>query len=809
MIRNYFKIAWRNLKKNRLQTVINLLGLTVGTMSCFVILLYVLKQTGYDQHHENSGDIYRVETDIIRDGQISFNTAAGAAPIATAMKEEFPEVENFARVVVNDFFNIEMIRASDSKEGYYEPRVYTADASFFDIFKYDFIEGSPSKALVDPNTTVLSSKIAQKLFANQSALGKTVVWGTGENAQTLIVKGVFNENTFKSHLNPNYVVSIKTPGMGEFVDTYQNFATNNFIYSYVKLVEGTDVSSLQGKLSSFIAQKGKKDFENAGMQKKILTLESLENIHLNSSGRDNQVDKVSSMDFLYFLMLLAFFIQLVACINFINLSTARASKRNKEIGIRKVVGAGKRSLIYQFLGESMVLSFLAIFVSIPLVLMLLPFVNELTDSALTIADVLDWKIGVFLLGLGIITGLLSGLYPAIILSSVKPLRALKANSKLKSSNSVLRRGLVVFQFALSISLIVVVIVITQQLQFTQNKDLGYAKDNLIAIRAGTSEVSTNYNNLKTAFLNIPGVVNTSMGMYSPSDNVITDNGMYAPGGDPMQLTIIKRNGVSKDYINTMQINLTQGRDFTTTDQEDQIIVNKAALKAFNIPEEEALSSKLLQTFDGQTYERNIIGVVEDYHFSSLKDEIAPLFLYPETEPNWVFVKVSTANYDQMLSNLESSWKNIVDSVPFSYSFVDEEVANLYKEERRLNKISVTFTALAIIISCLGLFGLVSFMAEQKKKEIGIRKVLGATVNNVVQLLTKDFMVLIVIAFLIASPLAYYAMDKWLQNYTYHIDISWWIFAIAGLGAIVITLATVSFQAIKAAVANPVNSLRTE
>jgi len=809
MFKNYIKIAWRNLKKNRLQTIINLLGLTVGTLSCLIILLYIFAQTGYDVHHDRSEDLYRVEADILGAGEKDFHNAAGSAPIVPAMKERFPEVEEYTRVVSTDLFGVNMIRAEESKDGYYEPRAYLADDSFFDFFKYAFLEGSTSTALTQPNTVVLSSSIAQKLYGNQPAVNKTVIWGTGDDAQSLKVTGVFDDTAYKTHLNPNYLVSMTTPGFGEFVLNLTNYATNNFIYGYVRLAPNTSVNDLQAKLPQFIKEKAVKDLAVAGMEDKILSLERVSDIYLNGAGRDQQIDKVYNKSYLYFLLMLAIFIQLVACINFVNLSTARASKRGKEIGIRKVVGAGRTSLIKQFLGESIMLSVIAILISIPLAIVLLPYINELTDSSMNFTNLLDWKIAALILVLGLVTGILSGIYPAIILSSVKPLRVLKANSPLKSSGGLLRKGLVVFQFVISIAFIVVVLIVTQQLRYTQTKDLGYEQDNLIALRAGTAESAQQYENLKTAFTNIPGVQNIAAARYTPSEQIVTDNGVYLPGGDPQQLTLIMRNGVSPDYIETMEIKMLQGRDFTASEQEDQIIVNKAALELLGIPEDQALSTKILQTWEGQTFERSIIGVVDNYHFSTIKDEIQPIFLYHELQPSWIFVKVNTENYQQVLTSLETEWKKVMSSSPFSYNFVDKEVELLYKEEQRLGSISIIFTVLAIFISCLGLFGLVSFMAEQKRKEIGIRKVLGASINSVVQLLTKDFLILIVIAFVIATPLAYYFMNQWLQNYTYHIDIHWWTFALAGGGALMITVITVSFQAIKAAIANPVNSLRSE
>ena len=801
-------MAWRNLGKNKQQTIINLIGLTVGTVSCLIILLYVFSQMGYDQHHDNADSIFRVETIIERDGQDNFDSAASSPPIAFAIKEDFPEVEEATRIVYTDVFFTNLIRVTDHEEAYYEPRAYLADSTFFKVFKYKFIEGIEASALNEPNSLVLSSTLSEKLFGKEKSINKTVVWGSGAEAEILTVTGVYDDHFGKSHLNPNYVVSMSTPGIGEFVRGFEDFATNNFVYSYIKLLPNSKVNQVEAKLPSFIQLYGKKDLANAGMSNKILPLINVKDIHLYSGARKNQIDKVSSISYLYFLLALAFFIQLVACVNFINLSTARASKRAKEIGVRKVIGAAKGSLMLQFLGESLLLSLFSILISIPIVILLLPMVNDLTEGNLDYLALWDFNIILLLIGLGVLTGLIAGIYPAIILSNIKPIRALKGGA-LQTGNGNFRKALVVFQFVISIGLVATVIIITQQFRYTQSKNLGYKKDNLLALRIGTETASSKYSSLKTDFLNIPGVLSVSSGNYAPSEIVLADNGLYLPGGNREHNIIVKRNGVSEDYFKTMHIPLIAGRDFTAADTTTQIIVNEATLKTFHIDVASAVNAKLMQSFGNETTEMEIIGVVADYHFASLKEEIAPLFLHLEEEPNWLFIRTETNNYSQLLTSLETAWKATVSNVPFDYVFIDKEVEKLYDEEKRLGNISVVFTILAIFISCLGLFGLISYVAEQKKKEIGIRKVLGASVNSVVQLLTKDFIKLVIIAFLIATPVTYFFIEKWLENFRYKIGIEWWVFMLAGGFALFITLLTVGFQSVKSAVANPAKSLRTE
>ena len=803
MFKNHLKIAWRNLVKNKQQTIINLLGLTVGTVSCLTILLYVFDQTGYDGHHENAESIYRVWTFIDREGQEDFVSAATGPPTAFAMKADFPEVTEACRIVLTDEFGVKPIRASDSEDGYYEPRAYLADSTIFNVFTYKFIEGSAKSALNAPNTAVLSSALARKLFGNGKALNKTIEWGSGEDAETLTVTGVFDETFGKTHLNPNYIVTMNTPGMGEFVRTMDNFRSNNFVYTYVSLVHGTNAQGLESKLPGFLKAHG-----GQSVSDKSIFLQKATDIHLYSKGIKFQIDKVSSIEYLYFLLILAFFIQLVACINFINLSTARANKRAREIGVRKVVGAGKNALVRQFLGESVLLSLFAVLISIPIALLLLGPVNDLTQSDLGYLDLFNGKILLILAALGVFTGIVAGIYPALILSSIKPVKVLKGTINLQSGSGNFRKALVVFQFVVSIGLVTAVIVITQQFSYTQNKDLGFSKENLLAVRIGNSAVADNYNALKSQFLGLSGVSQVAGLRYSPAERVLQDFNLHLPGTNPEKAINIQNNAVSEDYFKAMKINMLQGRELREGD-ENQVVVNESVLKAFNIEPDRALGSKLLNTYEGETIEFEIVGVVSDFHFSTLKNPIEPLVLYKSSPFNWMVLRVGTSNYKELLGQLEQVWRATVTNVPFTYAFMDKEVEKLYEEEKRLGKISLVFTILAILISCLGLIGLVSYVAEQKKKEIGIRKVLGASINSVVKLLTTDFIKLVGLAFLIASPITYFLIQRWLENYTYRIDLQWWVFLLAGGFALVITLLTVGFQSIKSAVANPVKSLRTE
>jgi putative ABC transport system permease protein len=777
MIRNYFKIAWRSLKKNKLQTIINVLGLTVGTLCCIAILVHINGQLGFDTAYDDTESLYRVRTQIKgRNGGADFNSANTSPPFALALKEDFPEVEEACRIVYFGESADALMRIDTNQSGYYEPRGYVADPTFFTLFNYQLIEGSdPEKILEDPNSIVLSSTFAQKLFGDTPALGKTIIMGSGDGQQTLSVSAVFDDTmSVTSHLNPNYILSMNAQGgVGEFVKSVQNFATQNFVFTYLKLSKQADVAKLEQKLPNFLQARGGKDLEQAGMEKTI-SLQAITDIHLYSKGISNQIDKVSNIEYLYVLLFLAFFIQLVACVNFVNLSTARAGKRAREIGVRKVVGAGKGSLIRQFMSESVLLSSFATIISIPLYLLLLPYINQLTTGDATTSDLLNISVLGILILLGIVTGLLAGIYPALVLSSVKPIKVLKGTFNLQAGNGTMRKTLVVFQFVVSISLIATVITVTQQLKYAQSKDMGFAKEKTIAVRLGPNNVRSKYTTFKTQFEKLSGVSQVAGTDNYPSAPIFGDMAIILPGGDPKNSTLLYYNGLSPNYFETVDTELLVGRALTSTDST-QIVVNKAAIDALNIPLETAQGTIIIQMYEGGEEQlMEIVGVTQNYHFNNLKTGIAPLLNFVDMTPAWLVIKSDTDNFKSVLTKLEDSWRSIEASAPFEYAFIDKEVEKLYAEEQRLAELSLVFSSLAIFISCLGLFGLISFMAEQKKKEIGIRKVLGASVQTVVQLLTRDFIKLVFIAFLIATPIAYYVMQDWLQDFTYRIDMNWWV-----------------------------------
>ena len=809
MLRNYFKIALRNILRNKTFSLINILGLTSGTVCCLYILLYVNDQYGYDTYHQDAESIYRVRTIIEpKANEKEMNSAASSPPIAMTMKQDFPEVVAATRVQYFPDRGEYLLKLPEGNTSFYESKGYLADSTFFQIFNYKFLEGKALHSLDEPYTVVLSSKVAHKLFGKNSALNEQVVIGDGRNSNLFKVTGVFDETFGKSHLRPHFIMTMNSGGLGEFIRTNNQWAGQNFIYTYVKLNSNAKGSVLQSKLPAFIEKYGNENLRELGM-KKHLILQNATDIHLHSKGITRQIDKVSDVQFLKLLLAIAFCIQLIACINFINLTTARSVKRAKEIGIRKVVGAIRSSLILQFLTESVVIACISILLAIPFVLILLPWLNTITGSSLAVESLFRVNIISLILGLGLLTGLLSGLYPALYLSGFRPVRVLKGIFAFSSSTLSLRKVLVVFQFVIALVLIVSVIVITEQINFMQSRDLGFNKEQKIIVPLKDNQAILKHNFLRNEIWKIKDVNSVGGCATYPSKSRLSDFAVYTNGHDMNTGEMIWANNVDQNFFNAVDIPIIAGRNFSTADTITQTIVNAKVLEVLNIDKEDAIGTHLYSDFEGERSDFEIVGVTADYNFDSLKEDIKPMLSFYSQRPRFLIIDSKSDNYTNLLAEVGTIWNNTLPGVPFEYSFLDDDIQQLYEEEQSLKTISFSFTLLAIIISSLGLFGLAMFTAQQRIKEIGIRKVLGASVNSIASMLSKDFIKPVCVSIIFASPLAWWIMSNWLSNFAYRITIGWWIFAMAGTLAILIALFTVSFQSIKAAIANPVKNLRTE
>jgi putative ABC transport system permease protein len=805
MFRSYFKTAFRFLLKNKTFSFINIFGLAAGTLCSLYIILYVQDQYSYDKYYKDAKDLYRITATWTTVGDKG-NWATATAPVAPAMKNDFAEVVDFTRIVPPLADDNHLL--SYKEKSFYEKEAVYADSSLFEMFHFHFDAGNPKTALLAPHSVVLLKPTADKLFGKEDPVGKQIRIDDAYGIENFTVTGVVDESLGKSSIHANLFMSMNSGGFGSFVSTNHSWAGNNFIVSYVKLHPHTDVTTLEKKLPAFLNKYGQEQLKHLGMTK-ILHLEPVANIHTTPGYLGVELIKPVNPLFLYLLILIAAMIQLIACINFMNLSTARASKRAKEVGVRKVIGAGKRDLVKQFLSESFLLSFLGVLIALPLLFILLPYLNQITREDIHLYFLADYRLWLVMIALIAVTGLIAGSYPAFYLSAFQAVKVIKGNFTSHISTAGIRRSLVVFQFVLSIVLIIGIIIIYSQLNYIKNKDLGFDKNQKLVFSFHTYHLAP-----MRAFIDdmrrLPEIKSVSRATNYPGKRVLFDLPLFLAGGNTA--TAVDGSFISGDeyFVRSTGIKLIAGRDFRTQDS-GKAIINETLANNLSLPLDKAVGTILhSQAGDGTPISFEIAGVMKDYNYSSLREKVKPLMLvYGEEEGSDIIANINSKNYSGLLSKLETVWQKDVPAVPFEYSFMDDVVQKQYDAEIMMSNIINSFTLMAIIISSLGLFGLAAFSAEQRTKEIGVRKVLGASVFSLTRLLSKDFLKLVVVAMVIATPIAWWAMDKWLRAFAYRVPITWWMFALAGLIAMTIALLTVSFQAIRAAVANPVKSLRTE
>ncbi|HEV3221888.1 MAG TPA: ABC transporter permease [Puia sp.] len=812
MLENYFKIAYRNLTRNKAFSFINILGLAIGLATCVLMILYIFSELGYDKQNKNADRIFRIAYQAVKKVNPEDKSwASTAAPIAWGLKSDMPEVEQSTRLLKFPSLDKMLLKYEHGKEKkiFYETNGYYVDSTFFQIFSYDFLFGNALTSLNEPNSIVISEQIAQKIFGNKNPVNKSITVGLPYGDFSYTVKGVFDDSKIKSHIPAHFFLSMRNGDVGTWVQNQTNWATNNIFHTYVKLKEGANAGNFEKKLQEFIVRRGGKDLKEMGILRQLF-IQPVTDIYLHSD-LDNEIAPNGNITYLYILGSIALFVLLIACINFMNLSTARSLKRAKEVGVRKVLGAEKRSLVYQFLGESTLTSCLALLLALVIAYLVLPFFNNLTQKNITLFDQPGIWIWIILLTLG--TGLLSGIYPAFYLSSFRPITVLKGKLLNNFSGAAIRKGLVVFQFVISICLILGVIVIQRQLQFMNDQQLGFNKNQQIILPLQSPTAVKNYEVLKTELLKNPGIKNVTSGSTYPGIASVDDMIFYAEGKSVKDVIDISLANVDIDYFETLGLKLVAGRGFSKefTADSNSIVLNETALRELGYPLKTALGRKVYFDFQGSHNTMYIVGVVRNFNFESLYNTIKP-FAFNTIMGNkhsYVIANVSAKSYTGILQEMATSWNNINPGVPFVYSFLDKDFQKNYEKDQRASGIVWSFTVIAILIACLGLFGLSAFAAEQRFKEIGVRKVLGASVISIIGLLSKDFIKIVLVAILIATPIGWYFMNKWLGGFAYRTPVSWWIFAITGFLAILIALITVSFQAIRAAIANQVKSLHSE
>jgi putative ABC transport system permease protein len=798
MFKNYFKTAWRNLWKNKTASAINIFGLTIGLTCCLLIALYIKHELSYDDFETKGDRIARVIMEYSFDG--SSEPGKGnftSVRVASVFPRTFPEVESAVKMV-------QYSRVVHYKDKLIDEHSFMyADSTFFNFFSFNLLQGNIHSALSSPYDVVLTATSAKKYFGKENPIGKTLQVGNDSNLYR--VTGIMQDCPGNSQIQCDFVASFSSLGIEkEAEDTYwdANYTT------YLLLKNKDAINSLQAKLPAFM----KKEMQGQGATVNFY-LEPFNTIHLHSD-YDSFVPN-NNIAYIYILAAVALLILIIACFTYINLSTARSLERAKEVGVRKVIGAARKQLFLQFLGESGIICIAAAIFSLIVAVVLLPAFNELTNQQLKAEVIFSAPFLSFSFFVAIIVSVLAGIYPALILTGFQPVKVLKGSFKNTGSGQALRRSLIVFQFAISVFLIVSTFIVQQQLDFIQHTKLGYDRDHIVVLPLD-DKINDNIAVIKQQFRQNPDILSVS----ACSNTPVQGGGGYSMRSDIMpesQQMAVLADRVDEDFISTVGLQIIAGRNLNTQDIKDasqddyhknfyHFILNETAAKQLGWTAQEAIGRKM---FLGSDRPGVVEGVVKDFHFESLHTPIKPYILFSEAWKRQLLVKVSGAHLQQTIASLEAKWKTLVPHRPFEFHFLDEDYNKLYNSEIRLGTIMNLFAGIAIVLACLGLFGLSTYTVQQRFKEIGIRKVLGASVGNIVVALSKDFILLICFAIIIALPAAWWASAKWLEDFSYRTTITWNVFAIAAIATVLLAIITISFQAIKAAIANPVKSLRTE
>ena len=795
MFRNYLKATFRYLLCHRVFSGINLFGLATGLSVCFFALLYVTFELSYDRFHERAGQIYRLVTDI--ETSVDINYQSSSAPMASALLATFPEVKAATRI----FLDYLIVRKD--QDNYKEEPIAYADSTLFSVFTFPLIQGDPRSVLNAPWNIVLSETASRKYFGSDNPVGKTLLINEGEPAY---VAGIMKDIPYNSHFRVDILVSMSSL-ISKESDWDENWKRFGF-YTYLLLPENFDALELSSKLPDFIKQ-----HIDQTETKYTLLLEPLKRVYLYGKARGSRVGSSASgsISNIYIFSLVAAFVLFIGCFNFINLTTALSVQRVKEIGVRKVIGASKAQLIIQFLMDSIFLCLLAFVVALALCIAMLPLFNQLSGKIVSVNIFEHVNYILLLLSVAVMIGALSGIFAALFLSGLQPISGLKKELHSRAKASMIRKILVVTQFSISIILIVATAVVYEQLYFMQNQQLGFKKDHLLVIDFQfDARINQQDETVVKRLTGIPGIDLVSMSSCIPGRANHKFLTKVEKQDDEIQELLSDTYFVDYDFLLQYEIEVVAGRDFSrqfASDHRNAMIINEAAARTLGYHDPNDAIGKRFWQRGGSGL---IIGVVKDFHFHSFQEEVQPLtFLVSKSFFTFLSIKISSQNLPQTIGRIENEWQQLVPGLPLIYFFADDAYNAQYVAEERFGKLFICFAALAIILSCLGLLGLSVFSITRRTREIGIRKILGAPLFGIVSLLTKEFMLLIVVAFIIAVPVTWISMNQWLQEFAYRINISWWIFVAAGMACLLVAFATISFMAIKAALANPVEALKTE
>ncbi len=799
MIKNYFKVEYRNIFKNKFYAFINIFGLAIGLTGFILISILIKNELGYDSFNKKADRIYRV-VEIQNQANIGkLKVAVTMGPLAQAVKDYFPQVEETARIVPS-----QTLFCKIGNKGFYEKEISFADPSIFKIFTIPFIQGDPNTALKEPFSIVLTQSMAKKYFGDEDPLGKSIsisgIFGTADYKIT----GIMKDYPQNSNIYFEALGSYST--MEHYVSWLKNWDTNT-LATYVLLKKGITPSEVDSQFPAFINHYMPPDPKVGEKNDLQMYLQSLKDTHLYSGDITYQVymHNQGSITNVYIFSAIALFILLIACINFMNLATARSAKRIKEIGMRKVLGSTRKSLIYQFIGEAVLISLISLVLSLLLTELTLPYFKEIFGGRILFLYQDSIPFLLQLLAISVTVGIIAGSYPALFLSKFEPAESLKGTVSGRLKGSSLRKILVVMQFSIAITLIICTGIVSSQMNYVRNKNLGFNKEHVIYLPIRSKDTREKIGLLKSELIKNSNIVNAaaSSGLFGASGSEGTET---VAGTNNQLRMMMRRSFVGFDYIKTMQMKIVEGRDFSTahpSDSTESVIINEAAVRKFG------WKNPIGKQFEGKPL-KTVIGVVKDFNFFSLHSKIGPLIMSIRPDQfNYLLVRIKPENISSTVDFVRRTWNEVVPGRPFDYSFLDQHFDELYKSDERTGEMFGFFSFLAIFIACLGLFGLAAYTAEQRTKEIGVRKVLGSSVSGIVILLSKDFLRLVLIAGIIAVPAAYYAMNNWLKEFAYHAGLSPWTFIFAALLAVIIAFLTISFQAVKAATANPVKSIRYE
>lgn len=799
MFKNLLKIAIRNIVKDKIYSVINILGLTIGITCSLFLLMYILDELSYDRYHHNADNIYRVVSNI-KEPDNAFSWAVAQIPLADELRDNYPEVKNVVR-----FLGTERTLYKKGETQFYEEKFYRADSTVFDMFTYEFLSGDPKTALDEPYAMVVTEKIAKKYFGTASAaMEQTLLDGKGHEFK---ITGVIKDIRPNSHFRFDALIAKNSDPQNRNEGHWGNFG----VYTYVHLPNGYDLSKMYASLDKVIKEKVDPIFEKFGIKIKY-ELQKITDIHLYSSIQDESEAR-GDISYIYVFSAVAGFMLIIACINYMNLTTARSANRSKEVGIRKVMGSQRKQLIAQFITESLVLAFLAMVLSLLLIYTLLPIFNTLANKELPYDYVLQAPVLLSLIGIVLFVGVIGGSYPAFYLSSFNPVSVLKGKLSAKGGSVMFRKILVVTQFSISIFMLISTLIVYDQLQYLRNKDLGFDKARVLRIELSEQGMRENAHVFGDQLRRAQGVAGVGMAYATPGRGIGKNVLQVEDNEGKMVDRGVDLYGADFDFIKTLRMHIVKGRDFSrdvASDTTYAVLVNEAMVKRMGW--QDPIGKKFVFGVESPNrVEKQVIGVVKDYHQNSLYDAIEPLLIFLGKNHNYLFVRTEDGDVKESVASVEKVWKEIFPNNSFEYVFLDQDFNSQYKSDEKRSHIFTTFSALTVFIACLGLLGLSAFTTEQRTKEIGVRKVIGASVRSLVVLVAKEFFLLVGIGTVLAFPMAWYFTDNWLQNFAYRIELQheWSTFVLSAIIAFIVTLATVGYHVVRTASSNPVKALRDD